>query len=306
MQVANVPKIRWPWSRPDPDLAPRPTVPPASEPDRFERTSTYVVQRGDTLEKIAERLLGDAKHWKTLHEANQDRIPDPGKIYPGQVLVIPGRQSEQGNAASYVVKSGDTLKGIAKKMLGDGDRWEELYALNQDRISDPKRLFPGQVLALPFTVEQLAHLGATDKQAFFSALRPAAEEAERHYMVPAAVTLAQAALETGWGKYPIDGNNLFGIKGTGPAGSTSVRTHEVINGKRVAVTDTFAKYHSIHEAVMEHGRLFHNGYYTKAVDQYYRDRDPRAFARNIQGIYATDPEYSRKLIQIMEDYGLIA
>ncbi len=306
MQVANIPKIRWPWSRPEtePAAPARPSRPPAGQ-DRFERQSTYVVQRGDTLEKIAERLLGDKAQWKTIHEANRDLIPDPGKLYPGQVLIIPGMEAPRGSAASYVVRRGDSLKGIAKTMLGDAERWQEIHALNRDRVPDPKQLYPGQVLALPFSTDQLARLGETDKHAFFAALRPAAEEAERHYMVPAAVTLAQAALETGWGKYAIEGYNLFGVKGTGPAGTTSVRTHEYIDGRRVAVTDQFAKYHSVHEAVMEHGRLFHNGYYTKAVDQYYRDRDPRAFARNIQGIYATDPEYARKLIQIMAAYDLV-
>lgn len=62
--------------------------------------------------------------------------------------------------------------------------------------------------------------------------------------VPAAVTTAQAALESDYGRgVPIDlvdgrySYNLFGIKGEGPAGSVSVWTHEEINGKMVKVVE---------------------------------------------------------------------
>lgn len=152
--------------------------------------------------------------------------------------------------------------------------------------------------------EELEQLGRTDKRAFLEALRPAAEESERLYGVPAAVTMAQAALETGWGKAIIPGFNIFGIKGKGPAGTSSQGTWEVYNGRRVNINANFARYNNFHEAVMLHGKLFHNGYYDKAVRQFAQDRDPHAFARNITGTYATDPGYGRKLSEIMRTYGL--
>jgi flagellum-specific peptidoglycan hydrolase FlgJ len=154
------------------------------------------------------------------------------------------------------------------------------------------------------SAEELARLGRTDKRAFLDALRPAAEESQRKYGVPAAVILAQAALETGWGRHIIPGFNLFGIKGRGPAGTVNKGTWEVYNGQRVTIKANFAKYHDFYEAVMSHGKLYHNGYYDKAVTGYARDRDPHAFARRITGIYATDPQYGAKLSQIMRDYGL--
>ena len=154
------------------------------------------------------------------------------------------------------------------------------------------------------SAEELARLGRTDKRAFLEALRPAAEESQRKYGVPAAVILAQAALETGWGRHIIPGFNWFGIKGRGPAGTVNKGTWEVYNGRRVTINANFAKYHDFYEAVMSHGKLYHNGYYDKAVTGYARDRDPHAFARRITGIYATDPRYGAKLSQIMRDYGL--
>ena len=50
---------------------------------------TVVVERGDTLAAIAERTLGDAALWPLLYRANRDRIKDPARVYPGQVLTVP-------------------------------------------------------------------------------------------------------------------------------------------------------------------------------------------------------------------------
>jgi nucleoid-associated protein YgaU len=51
---------------------------------------TYVVVKGDSLSKIAQREYGDANKWRTIFEANKDLINDPDLIYPGQELTIPG------------------------------------------------------------------------------------------------------------------------------------------------------------------------------------------------------------------------
>jgi nucleoid-associated protein YgaU len=44
----------------------------------------YVVQSGDSLSKIAKEILGDAKRWPEIFEANKDKIKDPNLIYPGR------------------------------------------------------------------------------------------------------------------------------------------------------------------------------------------------------------------------------
>lgn len=48
----------------------------------------------------------------------------------------------------YVVQSGDTLSKIAREQLGDASRWREIFDLNRALISDPDKIFPGQVLVL--------------------------------------------------------------------------------------------------------------------------------------------------------------
>jgi len=53
-------------------------------------TRTYTVVGGDSLSKIAKKILGDAGRWKEIFEANKDTIKNPDMIHPGQVLKIPG------------------------------------------------------------------------------------------------------------------------------------------------------------------------------------------------------------------------
>jgi len=53
----------------------------------------YVVQRGDTLTRIAERLLGDAARWEEIYHVNRDQIRDPDNIREGMVLWVPPRNA---------------------------------------------------------------------------------------------------------------------------------------------------------------------------------------------------------------------
>lgn len=189
-------------------------------------------------------------------------------------------------------------EGIAVDGIVGPESWQHLG------IHAPEPSTPPSGTLAQLTPAQLADLGAHHKDQFFAVLRPAAEEAERKYGVPAAVTLAQAALESGWGQQAIGGYNIFGIKGKGPAGSSSASTREYENGHYVTINGSFALYHNFEEAIVEHGKLFHNGYYDKAIAHYQQDPSPFAFVQNIQGIYATDPQYQQKISSIIKTYGL--
>jgi nucleoid-associated protein YgaU len=50
---------------------------------------SYTVQKGDTLSHIAQKHYGKASKWHAIFDANRDRIDDPDKIFPGQVLKLP-------------------------------------------------------------------------------------------------------------------------------------------------------------------------------------------------------------------------
>ncbi|WP_308219506.1 glycoside hydrolase family 73 protein [Aggregatibacter actinomycetemcomitans] len=82
---------------------------------------------------------------------------------------------------------------------------------------------------------------AKDKQEFIRQTMPIAKAIEEKWGVPAEVTIAQAALESGWGK-KVKGNAYFGVKGKGSKGSVNFGTHEVINGKKIRMNDNFASY----------------------------------------------------------------
>lgn len=57
------------------------------------------------------------------------------------------RETTKEPEKTYTVKKGDTLWNIAKKELGDGTRYKEIAKLNN--ISNPNKIYPGQVFKLP-------------------------------------------------------------------------------------------------------------------------------------------------------------
>lgn len=52
-------------------------------------TQHHVVQKGDTLSKIARDYYGDPMLYPKIFEANRDILSDPNRIKPGQRLRIP-------------------------------------------------------------------------------------------------------------------------------------------------------------------------------------------------------------------------
>jgi flagellum-specific peptidoglycan hydrolase FlgJ len=142
------------------------------------------------------------------------------------------------------------------------------------------------------------------QQAFIASVVPGAVAAQRRYGVPAAVTIAQAIDESGWGQsvLAVKDHNLFGIKGIGPAGSDYQPTQEYVNGQPVSTTAGFRVYRNVAESIDDHGRLLAtSGYYSKAMS--YRS-NPNAFAASLTGVYATDPDYGAKIISLMSQYDL--
>lgn len=130
--------------------------------------------------------------------------------------------------------------------------------------------------------------------AFISMLAGAAQACQRKTGIPASITLAQAALESGWGNY-VRGSNLFGIKAdrSWKGRTVDVATHEVIRGVRVAVTDKFRAYDSYADSMVDHGLfLLKNPRYAAC----FKETTGYGWARALQAAgYATDPEYAAKL-----------
>lgn len=133
-----------------------------------------------------------------------------------------------------------------------------------------------------------------------------AQQAEQSTGIPAPFMLAQAALETGWGKREIIGrdgtnsHNLFGIKAgsnwTGP--TVDVTTTEFINGSARKVTQRFRAYANEAESFADYAKLMKDSpRYAKVMEN---ASDARSFAMGLQKAgYATDPQYGDKLSKVI-------
>ncbi len=68
-------------------------------------------------------------------------------------FTLPGKKAKEASTPDftneYVVQSGDTLSGIAKRYYGDTSKYTLIFQENRDVIKDPNRIFPGQKLRIP-------------------------------------------------------------------------------------------------------------------------------------------------------------
>lgn len=147
-------------------------------------------------------------------------------------------------------------------------------------LADRARLFPADVIRL-------------------------AQAMERKYRVPACLTLAQWACESDFGRRMIGKANPFGIKWRKGCGfpALSIPTHEVINGKRIAVEALFIDFPDLSAAFEYRAKLLTNpaGPYGSCLRMI---GDWVDYLKGIAGIYATDPDYAKTLRGIVDSYHL--
>lgn len=157
----------------------------------------------------------------------------------------------------------------------------------------------------------------TPKQ-FIQKYLPYAKQTEVKTGIDATFTLAQAALESGWGERAV-GNMFFGVKATKdtPVNKRQLlRTREVLknpdavfpeiisktkraDGKyEYVVKDWFRKYDNPEESFTDHANFFfENKRYAKALEVRY---NPYSFADEIaKAGYATDPKYAESLKSVI-------
>ncbi|MBB1085471.1 LysM peptidoglycan-binding domain-containing protein [Limosilactobacillus fastidiosus] len=141
-------------------------------------------------------------------------------------------------------------------------------------------------------------------QQFIESVAQGAIDGWNQYRVLPSITVAQAILESSWGRSTLSTNahNLFGIKGSYNGNSVVMPTREVYGGRSVMVNANFRAYPNNSESVKDHGRFL-------TVNSRYRnllgDTNYVSVANKLhQDGYATDPRYANSLISLVRTYNL--
>jgi len=117
----------------------------------------YVVEKGDSLWKIAEKKYNDGYAWTKI--AKENDLKNVSVLHVGQKLKIPvieakitatvietNNKIDQGE---YKVVKGDSLWKIAVRTYGDGYKWVDIYQENKAKLNNPGLLEIGMIINLP-------------------------------------------------------------------------------------------------------------------------------------------------------------
>jgi flagellum-specific peptidoglycan hydrolase FlgJ len=145
------------------------------------------------------------------------------------------------------------------------------------------------------------------KAEFYSTFVPLAQAAERRFGVPVRLTLAQAALESQWGRRPI-GNNYFGIKRAArhKAFQVVLTSEQEKSGAIYKARLAFADYPTIADGVMDYAWLISNGApYRGPWQRYQTNKNLAELAQGIAKIYATSHSYTQLLLTLLNQSDII-
>lgn len=118
------------------------------------------------------------------------------------------------------------------------------------------------------------------------------------------LTIAQGALESAWGTSGLsrNANNLFGVKGSGNDGTIEYLTNEFVRGAMTRVKQYFRKYKTWGDSVTDHSRILQLSRYRGIPGE----KDYKTVCRLVKSAgYATDPNYTQMLIDLIETNGLL-
>ncbi|NLK93716.1 MAG: glycoside hydrolase family 73 protein [Clostridiales bacterium] len=144
-----------------------------------------------------------------------------------------------------------------------------------------------------------------DQEAFILEIKDEAIKSYKKFNILPSLTISQAILESSWGKSSLskNGNNLFGIKAyndwSGPI--ISIATKEYIKGSYVYINANFKAYSSFNESIRDHSKLLSTDRY-KSVTSASNYQEACIAIYNCG--YATAPNYSHALVNIIETYNL--
>lgn len=219
---------------------------------------------------------------------------------------------DQQLSSNLADKGGLGLAPAIRRQLGGAPLIQGVGRSHADYQAAPTRR-PPAVAASQQSAPALQPATVRDRQGFagpadfVNRLRPHAEAAAARLGVPAEALLAQAALESGWGKasMPSHGggqsHNLFGIKADGrwSGDRASVQTLEYREGVAMKTRADFRAYDSYAESFHDYvDFITGNPRYRHALEVV---DDPKAYFKALQDAgYATDPSYAKKVLSILD------
>ncbi len=243
-------------------------------------------------------------------------------IGPDQVVTGPVELKISRNVPLKSIRYYLTDGSGRTEKIGETGPWETFTWTPSDRHAGTRTIYAqavteegailtsGQVTFRVYTGKIYGPVPIVPKDQFKELASRLAVPAYHRTGMSAALQVAQAILETGWGQHvPRDkytgqlSNNLFGIKGTGPAGSIVSTTWEVYGGQRYVVDANFRAYHSVAESWADHKELLLTRPWYQPFREVMTDPILGAWALRRSG-YATDPAYPLKLIRIMKEHDL--
>ncbi len=135
------------------------------EPELF-----HTVRSNENLAALSKEYYGDETKWRTIFEANRDKLSNPNVLYVGLKLRIPNlndfpeesrvnrrerefaqrSREETSERRTYTIRRGDTLHSIASEFYQDGSLWWKIYEANDDVIVDKNVLIIGDSLVIPY------------------------------------------------------------------------------------------------------------------------------------------------------------
>lgn len=148
------------------------------------------------------------------------------------------------------------------------------------------------------------------KQSFINQIIPEAHKVQKKYHILPSITIGQAILESDWGNSTLSKNyyNLFGIKANHKKDAYVIlKTKEYKNNKPYIKKAKFKRYNNYNESIEDHSKLLKYG--TSWNSKQYREvidagHFKQAALKLQTSGYATDPSYTKKLINLIRKYKL--
>ncbi len=129
------------------DIQKKQSLPLPAEPKMDFNTAKGVrVEPGDSLWKIADRVLGNGARWRELAALNPE-ISDPNLIHTGEWIRLSASDDSM-NGKQIVVREGDTLSSVAQAELGNARAFTCIAQANP-QVETIDLIYPGETLVVP-------------------------------------------------------------------------------------------------------------------------------------------------------------